>query len=151
MSKTAPPWYSGYCFGVDKKLLEDRTQFVQFGSHRSYPREILCGVPQGSILGLLLFIIYINDLPNVSSLTKSLLMFADDTSIFGSHKDANHLVSTVNNELVKIIIWLKVNKLSVNLTKTNLMIFHPRQKKVNVNVLLTLENAVIKQVTETKF
>ena len=78
-------------------------------------------------------------------------MFADDTSIFGSHKDANHLVSTVNNELVKIIIWLKVNKLSVNLTKTNLMIFHPRQKKVNVNVLLTLENAVIKQVTETKF
>ena len=151
MSKTAPLWYSGYCFGVDKKLLEDRTQFVQFGSHRSYPREILCGVPQGSILGLLLFIIYINDLPNVSSITQSLLMFADDTSIFGSHKDANHLVSTVNNELVKIIIWLKVNKLSVNLTKTNLMIFHPRQKKVNVNVLLTLENAVIKQVTETKF
>ena len=151
MSKTAPLWYSGYCFGVDKKLLEDRTQFVQFGSHRSYPREILCGVPQGSILGLLLFIIYINDLPNVSSITQSLLMFADDTSIFGSHKDANHLVSTVNSELVKIIIWLKVNKLSVNLTKTNLMIFHPRQKKVNVNVLLTLENAVIKQVTETKF
>ena len=83
-------------------------------------------------------------------LTQSLL-FADDTSIFCSHKDANHLVSIVNNELAKIIVWLKLNKLSVDLTITNFMIFHPRQKKVNVNVLLTLENTVIKQVTETKF
>ena len=127
MSKTATLWYSGYCFGVDQKNLEDRTQFIQFGSHRSYPRKILCGVPQGSILGPLLFIIYINDLPNVSSLTQFLL-FADDTSIFCSHKDANHLVSIVNNDLT----WLKVNKVSLNLTKTNFMIFHPRQKKVNV-------------------
>ena len=95
-------------------------------------------------------IIYIYDLPNVSSLIQSLL-FADDTSIFCSHKDANHLASIVNNELAKIMIWLKVNKLSLNLTETNFMIFHPRQKKVNVNVPHTLENTVIKQVTETKF
>ena len=63
----------------------------------------------------------------------------------------NHLVSIADNELAKIIIWLKANKLSLNLTKTNFMIFHPRQKKVNLNVLLTLDNTVIKQVTETKF
>ena len=93
-------------------------------------------LPQGSILGPHLFIFYINDLPDVYSLTQSLL-FADDASIFCSHKDANHLVSIVNNELAKIIIWLKVNKLSLNLTKTNFMIFHWRQKKVNVNVPLT--------------
>ena len=51
-------------------------------------------------------------------------MFADDTSIFCSHKDANHLVSIVNKELAKIVIWLKVNKLSLNLTKTNCWFSH---------------------------
>ena len=71
---------------------------------------------------------------------------------FSSHKHANDLVSIVNNELAKIVIWLKVNKLSLNLTKTNFMIFmiHPRQKKVNANFPLSLENTVIRQVTETK-
>ena len=71
---------------------------------------------------------------------------------FSSHKDANDLVSILNNELAKIVICLKVNKLSLNLTKTNFMIFmiHPRQKKVNANFPLSLENTVIRQVTETK-
>ena len=135
---------------MDQKNLEDRTQFVQFGSHRSYPWKILCGRPAGlnSWTSFVYYLLY--DLPNVSSLTQSLLC-ADDTSIFCSHKDTNHLVSIVNNELAKIIIWLKVNKLSLNLTETNFMIFHPRQKKVNVNVPLTPENTVIKQVMETKF
>ena len=97
-----------------------------------------------------MFIIYINDLPNVSSVTQSLL-FADDTSVFCPHNDANHLLSIVNNELAKTIIWLiKVNKLSLHFTKTNFMIFHSRQKKDHVYVSLTLENTVIKQVTETK-
>ena len=92
----------------------------------------------------------INDLPNVSRLTQSSL-YADDTNTFFSHNDANHAVPIVNIELVKIIIWLKMNKLQLNLTKTNFMIFHPRQKKVHVNVPFTLENTVIVQVTETKF
>ena len=97
-----------------------------------------------------MFIIYINDLPNVSNLTQSLL-FADDTSIFCSHTDANHFVSFVNNELARIIIWLKVNKLSLNLTKTNFIIFDPRQKKANVIVPLTLENTVPSKSRRQKF
>ena len=130
-----------------KSYLENRTQFIQFGSHRSYYRRISCGVPQGSILGPLLFIIYVNDLPNVSSLTQSLL-FANDTNLFCSHRNTDHLVSISNNKLGKIVTWLKANKFSLNLTKTNFMTFHPRQKKINVNVLV-MENTIIKQVVET--
>ena len=133
-----------------KSYVENRTQFVQFGSHQSHYRKILCGVPQGSILGPLLFIIYINDIPNVSSLPQSLL-FADDTNIFCSHRNTNRLVSIANDELAKIVTWLKAHKLSLNLTKTNFMIFHPRQKKINVEVPLVMENTIIKQVVETKF
>ena len=87
---------------------------------------------------------HVNDLPTVSSLTQSVL-FADDTSIFCSHKDPNQLISMVTNELTKISILLKANKLSLNLSKTNFA-FPPnlRQKKINVNVPLVLENTVIK-------
>ena len=68
-----------------KSYLENQTQFIQFDSTRSYSRKISRGIPHGSILGPLLFIVYVNILPTVSSLTQSLL-FADDTSIFCSPK-----------------------------------------------------------------
>ena len=100
---TALAWIKGY--------LEDRTQYVQFGSHRSYARKIFMWRPAG----LNPWTSFVSFLSLVSL---NLYMFADDTSIFCSHKNANHLVSIVNNEFAKIIIWLKANKLSLNLTKT---------------------------------
>ena len=101
-----------------KVILKTEFRFVHFGFSRSYNRIISCGVPQGSILGPLLLIVHVNDLPTVSRLTQSVL-FADDTSIFCSHKDANQLISIVTNQLTKMSIWLKANKLSLNLSKTN--------------------------------
>ena len=77
-------------------------------------RTINCGVPQGSILGPLFFIRFINDLPNASKLTE-LLLFADDTSIFFSHSKPNYLENVVNDELLNIDVWLRCNKLSVEI------------------------------------
>ena len=76
------------------------------------------GVPQGSILGPLFFLLYINDINNASKILP-LILFADDTNIFLSHKDADCLANILNTELNKLSIWFRANKLSLNLKKKN--------------------------------
>ena len=86
-----------------------------------------------SILGPLFFLFYINDLPNVSQLTDTLL-FADDTSIFYSHPNVDRLLSIMNLELVKFATRMKSNKLSVNLKKSNFVVFRPKRKRIKVPI-----------------
>jgi hypothetical protein len=89
---------------------------------------ISCGVLQGSILGPLLFLLYINDL-NISSNIVKFVLFADDTNIFFSGKDLCTISTTIlNTELEKISTWLKTNILSLNLDKTKFMLFRTRKK-----------------------
>ena len=78
------------------------------------PHNIQCGVPQGSVLGPLLFLIYINDLYNVSDVL-DFILFADDTNILFSHNDMKFLSETINNELTKLTQWFLATKLSINL------------------------------------
>ena len=83
-----------------KCYFNERSQFVEYNGLRSTPHKIRCGVPQGSILGPLFFLLYINDLSNASNLDS--ILFADDTNLFISHKDPDFLISTLNCELIKL-------------------------------------------------
>ena len=99
-----------------KSYMSERKQFVTYNGTSSSMKTICCGVPQGSILGPILFLLYINDLSNVCKNTEPFL-FADDSNLFISDKDPLNLESQLNKELENISVWLKINKLSLNIKR----------------------------------
>ena len=116
--------------------LDNRQQYVSIGNVSSVLLKTLCDVPQGSVLGPLLFILYINDIFNVSKLLK-LILFADDTNLFRSSDNLQQLCREVSVELNKLNVWFKVNKLSLNVDKTNFYYFFPEKKRVpEVNIMI---------------
>ena len=112
-----------------KSYLCNRRQLVSINGYSSSLCNITCGVPQGSVLGPLLFLIYINDLPNATSVL-SFFLFADDTNIYFEAEDIDSLTRTINKELSKVKSWLDCNKLSLNIEKTNFVLFHSPRKKL---------------------
>ena len=137
-------WFTNY--------LNNRKQFVNLNVIDSSLLTILCGVPQESIPGSLLFLIYINDIVNTSKLTK-FIIFADDTNLFYKHKNHNTLVSIINTELIKVSSWFKLNKLSLNINKTNFIHFQSSNSFCNENLTINIfiDNSKITRVTNTKF
>ena len=112
--------------------------------------KITCGVPQGSILGPLLFILYINDIVKVSTVLKPVL-FADDTSLFYAHIDLDTLIEEINEKLQKITTWFHTHKLSLNKKKSNFIIFFSKGKTYNTdNVKININGNEIKQMNFTK-
>ena len=112
--------------------------------------HISTGVPQGSILGPLFFIIYINDLCNTSELFK-MIIYADDTTLYSTlDVSGNYNSKNLNLESTKVADWLKLYKLSINIKKSKFMVFHMPQKQINIPNI-EIENIKIESADEFNF
>ena len=136
-------WFENY--------LQDRTQVVDYQGVSSDPEGVSVGVPQGSILGPLLFILHVNDLPE-AVIRCNLLMYADDTVLFYSASQASIIEEKLNEELSVIERWLYKNSLFLNVSKTEAMLFgtSPRLSKVN-SFVITGNGSPIKRVSQFKY
>ena len=135
-----------------KSYLTNRSQYCSIDGQVSDIMAIECGIPQGSCLGPLLFIIHLNDFEHCLEHSRA-NMFADDTEITVSSNNQAELIETAQAELLNIAEWMRINKLSLNPIKTEYKIIdHPRKRKngeLLPQVFINREN--IKQVDKTKY
>ena len=114
---------------LNRSYLSDRVQSTQIERDISNKQPMTCGVPQGSILGPLLFLLYVNDI-HKSSDKSAFYLFADDTNLLCADKNVRTLELVVNLEFHKVYEWLTAYKLTLNVKNLNVTIFHPHQKKI---------------------
>lgn len=124
--------------------MTNRKQYVEINGTSSKLLNLKCGVPQGSILGPLFFIIYINDIASATDKFHPII-YADDTTLsatLNSFGNDSEIAMNINNELKTISYWLKLNKLSLNVNKTKAMVFHSEQRNVSLPKLFIDETAI---------
>ena len=126
--------------------LRNRKQYVSLNGNNSKLLNVRCGVPQGSILGPVLFLLYINDLNSVSAKLKT-IMFADDTNLFTTGNTIDEVEDCLNNELSLVNLWFQANLLSLNVSKTTFMIFG--RKNLSANIMI--DNVSLQKQNESKF
>ncbi len=151
ISKLSRYGVAGTALNWFKNYLTNREQFVHLNGLSSKKSKILFGVPQGSILGHLLFLIYINDMPMMCKKFLPILL-ADDTNLKATREDFSILIKCTNDELSSIAHWLNLNKLTLNVKKCNFMIFCNINKYYPKELAKILINGnEILQVHSTKF
>jgi hypothetical protein len=120
---TANKWFESY--------LSNRSQYCIFGGKKSEESTISCGVPQGSILGPLLFLLYINDLGTIFQNFSSIL-FADDSNLITSANSIDSLERNINQDTPILTNWLQIIHLSLNLKKNHVMLFGKKGQKTKI-------------------
>lgn len=140
----------GHCLNLVKSYLDHRHQYVQIEHYRSDLKHISRGVPQGSILGPFLFIVYINDLVNIYSDAKY-VMYADDASLFFSSPELGSLQNNTNTALRALQEWSAANVLQINTKKTKAVIFRPKSKQITCDhITILYTNEAIEIVSSVK-
>ena len=156
------PWVSSEChenilkrYGIHETALQwinsylsDREHFVSWNQTHSPLLNLNIGVPQGSILGPLLFLIYINDIVNSSNIL-SFVLFADETTVYVQHDSIDCAIQILNSKLAKVAEWFDSNKLTLNVNKTQILMMS-RKKNLNPQGDVILREA-IQRVTKAKF
>ena len=133
-----------------RNYLTNRMQCTEIGDTQSELELIKCGVPQGSVLGPLLFLIYINDIVESSKLF-NFTLFADDTSLYYSCKNTTNLEYIINCELAKISDWLSANRLSLNVGKSKLLYFTNKNRNTLKDIEIKINGETLKEVDSAKY
>ena len=135
----AHDWLRSYLF--------DRSQYVSINGKKSSTRKLEFGVPQGSILGPLLFVIYINDMPNINK-SIHFILYADDANIIVTGKTLQIIQKQIQKFIPHLLNWINTNALKLNIDKTKYMIFS-NTSKYDINI--EINDTKIKRVTQDKF
>ena len=140
--------FRGIFLNFIMNYVENRNYYVYVNGYKSESKTVNIGVPQGSTLGPLLFLLFINDMHKCSS-HLYFNQFADDTIIMLSSPDSTDLNSKLEIEAAKVLVWFNSNKLLINLDKTNCMLFSNKHKQTNLTI--KLNDHILERVSETKY
>lgn len=141
---------TGTAYGIFESYLANRSQIVQINEYQSEPLPIVCGVPQGSILGPLLFLIYINNIQEVP-LHGDLTLYADDTCLFYYGKTIDEVTIKAQADLDILYDWFQYNLLTINASKTSYIIFKAKNKPIPDFTPLTINGEMLRLASEEKY
>ena len=127
-----------------RSYLTDRSQFVSIGNISSNIKSITCGVPQGSVLGPLLFLLYINDFSRCAP-QLDFHLFADDSNLLCFDKSLLDMELKINNQLNFVNEWLSINKLSLNVHKSNYVIFSSSQRQIHYSIKIFINEGNLRK------
>ena len=133
-----------------KSFLSKRQQFVSINGYNSNLATVTCGVPQGSVLGPLLFLIYINDLYSSIKFCK-VHHFADDINLLYFSNTVKEINKRMNFDLKHLVHWLNANKIALNVSKTELVVFKPNRKKLDFDMKIKLNGKKLQPTPSVRY